>query len=77
MTTHGQFREDVIAFGSALAKRGLHPGQVVCIFAQNSAEYLTSMLGCVSLGAAVSPVNNAFNAAEVQRQVRNDSNDNS
>ena len=69
VTSHGQFREDAAAVGSALVKRGLGLGEVLCIFAENSVGYLATILGCVGVGAAASPANSTFNAAELQRQV--------
>ena len=69
MTTHGQFHENAASVGSALVKRGLGVGDVVCIFAQNCIEYAEAMVGCVGVGGAASTVNSTFNAAELQRQV--------
>ena len=55
--TYAQLLDRITAVGSGLVKRGLKPGDVVTLFAPNSAEWAISFLAVTSIGAVCSAVN--------------------
>jgi HIP---CoA ligase len=51
-------------FGAALVASGLEPGDRVAIWAFNSAEWVVAMLGSLSAGAVLVPINTRFKGPE-------------
>ena len=54
---------------SALTRRGLVAGQVVCVFLHNCPEYALAKLGVLSTGAVVTPTNPTYTARELAYQL--------
>jgi acyl-CoA synthetase (AMP-forming)/AMP-acid ligase II len=55
--TRGDLEEQGRRLATGIRKRGLHRGDVACIFGLNSLEWINAMLGCQAAGVRVSPVN--------------------
>lgn len=67
--TFGQVRHDVDAAATWFAARGVGPGAAVAIDLTNCPEYLAAFHAIAATGAAATPVNPAYVAAEIERQL--------
>ncbi len=67
--TFGEVKAQVDAVATWLAGRGIRPGDVVGIDLPNCPEYGPAFHGILRAGAAVTPVNAAYPAPEIARQL--------
>jgi acyl-CoA synthetase (AMP-forming)/AMP-acid ligase II len=51
-------------FGAALVSSGVEPGERIAIWAFNSAEWITALLGLLQAGAVLVPINTRFKGPE-------------
>ncbi len=68
--TFGQVRDDVEAIATWFFHHGVGPGSAVAINLPNCPEYAAAFHGIVHAGAATTPVNPAYIAPEIARQLR-------
>ncbi len=61
--TYGAFLERVERVSSALSRRGLQQGDVVCVYAGNSTDFVYLLLGTIQAGGVVTTVNPAYTAS--------------
>jgi acyl-CoA synthetase (AMP-forming)/AMP-acid ligase II len=62
--TYSELFDEARRFGSALVDSGLEPGDRVAIWAPNSAEWITAVLGLLMAGGVLVPVNTRFKGSE-------------
>jgi acyl-CoA synthetase (AMP-forming)/AMP-acid ligase II len=62
--TYAELAEEARTFGAALVASGVSPGDRVAIWAPNGAEWIVALLGLLSAGAVLVPVNTRFKGAE-------------
>lgn len=62
--TYAELFERARRFGAALVASGVAPGDRVAVWAFNSAEWITSLLGLLQAGAVLVPVNTRFKGPE-------------
>jgi acyl-CoA synthetase (AMP-forming)/AMP-acid ligase II len=62
--TYADLEAQAAAFARALIAAGVRPGEVVAIWAPNSAKWITAALGTLSAGAVLVPVNTRYKGAE-------------
>ena len=67
--TYRQLAGRVLTTASALAERGIGPGDRVAFCALNRVEYLDLLFGCARLGAILVPLNNRLTEAEHRFQL--------
>jgi acyl-CoA synthetase (AMP-forming)/AMP-acid ligase II len=68
--TYAELGTAVAAVAGGLAALGVRPGDVVALVAHNQPQYAVAVHGIVAAGAAVTPVNPAFTAAETAKVLR-------
>src|ERR1700759_221335 len=68
--TYGDVARRANAVAERFAASGVGPGDVVAIMLPNCAELLLGLLAAWRLGAAATPINPVFTAAEVGYQIR-------
>ncbi|WP_040159580.1 AMP-binding protein [Nigerium massiliense] len=68
--TMGQVKHDADALATWLAGHGVAPGDAVAIDLPNQPEYLSAFHGILRAGAAVTPINAAYTAPEIARQLQ-------
>ena len=62
--TRSALLSEVRRFGAALVASGVEPGERVAIWAFNSAEWVVAMLGSLTAGAVLVPINTRFKGPE-------------
>jgi long-chain acyl-CoA synthetase len=70
--TYGQIAEGANRLARELAVRGIHKGDAVLLWGENSAEWITAFLGCLLCGAVIVPIDHASSqefARRVSREV--------
>ncbi|WP_214405605.1 AMP-binding protein [Pseudonocardia lacus] len=68
--TYAELGAGAAAVAGGLAALGVRPGDVVALVSHNQPAYAVAVHGIVSAGAAVTPVNPAFTAAEIAKILR-------
>ncbi|MCO1660966.1 AMP-binding protein [Pseudonocardia humida] len=68
--TYAELGADVAAVAGGLAALGVRPGDVVALISHNQPVYAVAVHGIVAAGAAVTPINPAFTAAEIAKVLR-------
>jgi len=69
VTTYQQLREQVGAMRGALARRGVHKGDVVVLLCGNSRYFVVSYLAAIGIGAIVTPLNPTSPAPEIEKEL--------
>ncbi|MEU1999837.1 class I adenylate-forming enzyme family protein [Rhodococcus sp. NPDC019627] len=67
--TYRQFADRVDAFAAQLSEHGVREGDVVAVMLPNRVELLVVLMAAWRLGAAATPVNPTFTAAEAEYQI--------
>ncbi len=62
--TYSELNERALTFAAALVEAGVEPGDTVSIWAPNSVEWITSVLGIFKAGAVLVPINTRFKGSE-------------
>jgi long-chain acyl-CoA synthetase len=71
VTSYGQIARLAGRFAALLAERGIGPGDRVLLWAENSAEWIAALYGCILRGALAVPLD-AYGTAEFARRVAAD-----
>ena len=66
---HGEVKQQALEVARALKAHDLKKGDVVAIVLPNCLEYPVLFLGCLYLGIAITPINPAYTAHEISRQL--------
>jgi len=66
---HGEVKEQALNVARALKSHDLKKGDVVAIVLPNCLEYPVLVQGCLYLGIAITPINPAYTANEISRQL--------
>ena len=64
-----QIRDQALSLARALDSAGVKRGDVVGIILPNCLEYPVLVLGCLYLGVTITPINPAYTAFEISRQL--------
>ncbi|HMI23002.1 MAG TPA: AMP-binding protein, partial [Streptosporangiaceae bacterium] len=68
--SYGDLADAVREVGAGLSARGLRPGDVLALCAQNSIEFAVAWFAAASIGAIVTTVNPQYTGDEIARQLR-------
>jgi len=66
---HGEVKEQVLQVARALKNHDLKKGDVVAIILPNCLEYPILVQACLYLGITITPINPAYTAHEISRQI--------
>jgi long-chain acyl-CoA synthetase len=69
--TYRELNSLVNMFANALLSLGIQPGQKICLFMTNRAEYIISWFAATRIGAVVSPMNPSYKEREIAYQMEN------
>ncbi|MEU6478209.1 FadD3 family acyl-CoA ligase [Streptomyces sp. NPDC047017] len=65
-----RLRDEIAASARAALARGVRPGDRVAVWAPNTRQWITAVLGAVSVGAVLVPLNTRYKAAEAADIIR-------
>ncbi|MFB7598330.1 FadD3 family acyl-CoA ligase [Streptomyces sp. NPDC056160] len=68
--TFTRLREEIAACARAALAQGIRPGDRVAVWAPNTRQWITAVLGAVSVGAVLVPLNTRYKAAEAADIIR-------
>ncbi len=68
--SYAELAASVRQIGTALAARGVRPGEVLALCAPNSIEFVATWYAATSIGAIVTMVNPVWTGEEIAQQLR-------